>query len=133
MIKLILFLFVITFMIACENEVSPSLSEIQLKHTGNGDGDNYEFLILNNSSSPVWYIGYGKESPLYITSFLSDSGWVSSGAGWCGTGLMDVKLEDKEAIKFNVGKPNNNYKWRVALLMKKDKTENAKEYWSNTL
>ena len=133
MIKYILLLFVITFLIACENGVSPDSSDIQLIHTGKIDGENYEFMILNNSSSPVWYTGYGKESPLYITSILSDTGWVFSGPGWCGTGLMDVKLEVRETFKFNIRKPNNNNKWRGALLMKKDINEEEKEYWSHTL
>ena len=81
MIKYILLSFVITFLIACENGVSPDSIDIQLIHTGKIDGEIYEFMILNNSSSPVWYTGYGKESPLYITSILSDTGWVISGPG----------------------------------------------------
>ena len=133
MIKIILLLFVITFLIACEDGVSPELSDIQIEYTGNRDGKNYEFVIVNNSSSPVWYTGYGKESPLYITSILSDTGWVSSGPGWCGTGLMDVKLEVEEIFKINISKPNTNYQWRVALLIKTALTEEEKECWSNTL
>jgi len=118
--------------ISCENGLSPNLNNIHLQHTGNINGEYYEFMAINYSSSRVWFTGYDKDSPIYLTSFMSDTGWVSYG-GWCGTGLKDVKLEKNEIIKFIARKPNNDYKWRVALLMKNNIEEEVNEIWSPTL
>ncbi len=134
MTKYIYLLLVTIFLFSCKNGVAPTSDSIQIMPTGKIEGEKFEFVVRNNSSSPVWYNGYGKGSPIYITSVLSDTGWAFSSYAWCGTGVMDVKFEPNEAFKIAISKPNNNKdwnkKWRVSLFIKKDKNGEAKEYWS---
>ena len=80
-----------------------------------GAEDYYTFRVINNRDKTLWYSGYQEGSPIYTTQVLSDTGWVYSGQGWCGTGLTMIEFSPGSSFTISVIKPESIRVWRVGI------------------
>jgi hypothetical protein len=118
-------------MLACEKDLSPlgpeSISIVPISMSAE---DYYTVKVINNLDKTLWYSGYQEGSPIYTTHILSDTGWVYSGPGWCGTGLIKVVFNPGSHFTISVLKPDTKRVWRVGIYIYSDYDDNGEYLWS---
>jgi hypothetical protein len=126
---------IIFYFISCNTDSSPlgyidSGYIVSVVPTGRSQNGFVEFKFSNTLDDTLWYWGYNKNSPLYLTQIFSDTGWVYYG-GWCGTGVRKIEFAPYESFRVNVIKPSPNTAWRVGIYTFRD-VDGVGEYsWSN--
>jgi hypothetical protein len=119
------------FMFACEKDQSPLSSEsISIIPISMGAEDHYTFKVINNLDKTIWYSGYQQGSPIYATQIISDTGWVYSGPGWCGTGLTKIEFRPGSSFTISVLKPDTDREWRVGIYYYYHYDDNGEYLWS---
>ena len=116
----IILILLLIFSASCDrslNALDPTDSDVVIRFLGKDTGENEssEFLFYNGSQAPVYFMGYGPEGPIYSIEVQSDTGWVNSSPGWCGTGLVLHELAPGSSFKFNAYLNDNYSDWRVGI------------------
>jgi len=129
---LICFLILISFW-ACKKDLSPIGQDLSITFTKYVENEMYEFEVANNLLEPAQYYGYSEESPIFLRSVMSDTGWVMKGLGWCGTGLYKISLNPSQSIHIKVPKPEEYDTWRVGIQFYFESDEEGHIIWSEAL
>ncbi|MCF8374568.1 MAG: hypothetical protein K9H64_23320 [Bacteroidales bacterium] len=119
--------------ISCEKDKPLIDGELSIYFTGQTLNENYEFILSNKTNKPVAYWGYEEGFPIYQLSVLSDTGWVDSGPGWCGTGLSEIMLNAGDSFTISVYKPIDYQTWRVGLHIYLENDEEGQLLWSEAV
>ena len=136
--RMIFFSILFFSLISCLRDTNPINSTVDndgiiINSTGQSQDGIYKFKISNTQESSVWYLGYQEHSPIYTTQVLSDTGWVYSGLGWCGTGLMKIEFNPGDSFMIDVKKPDTNRPWRAGILIYINIEDNDRYSWSNVI
>ena len=86
-----------------------------VKLEGVHDGDAIaSFRVVNGTSTPVSYTGFGKESPMYQAEVEDGGAWVAHPMGWCGTGSSTIALDPGASQVVDVIVPADGRQYRFS-------------------
>jgi hypothetical protein len=125
----------IIYFVSCSTNFSPIVDvsreyTVSIEPTGKSENGFIEFKFSNTINETLWFIGYSKNSPLYLTQIMSDTGWVYYG-GWCGTGTKLFQFAPFKSFYLNVVAPSRNTTWRVGLYTLREVDGDGEYNWSD--
>ncbi len=116
--KKLLFASFLLLVIACDRSlVGPEpLGPVFIKFIERAKDDSHAiFTFSNTGESPVYFMGYAPQIPIYFAQAKGDTGWVDRGPCWCGTGLQLQTLTPQSSFTFKAFLNGDDQVWRVGI------------------
>lgn len=97
-----------------EKSIQPEYIQVKLKMT-------------NSGKHPVWFTGYGTQSPVYKYKFQT------AGIGWCGTGLGRHRLMPGTSASFIASVPSQYQSEHIGVAFSYTQQTRALTVWSKSI